>query len=45
MLPLTALTYVWTLAVARIMLGERITVRKMAGVGLILVGAALITLW
>ncbi|MEL4357144.1 MULTISPECIES: EamA family transporter [unclassified Luteococcus] len=41
-LPLTALTYVWTLLIARAFLGERLTWRKLAGVGLILLGVVLI---
>lgn len=43
-LPLTALTYAWTLAIARIVLGESLTWRKLGGVGLILLGVALIGL-
>ena len=43
-LPLTALTYVWTLVIGRWLLGERLTRRKIGGVGLILVGVALISL-
>ncbi|MEL4503950.1 EamA family transporter [Luteococcus sp. H138] len=41
-LPLTALTYVWTLLIARVFLGESLTWRKLAGVGLILLGVLLI---
>lgn len=41
-LPLTALTYVWTLLIARVFLAERLTWRKLLGVGLILLGVLLI---
>lgn len=42
-LPLTALTYVWTLGIARLVLGELLTWRKVLGVALILVGIVLIS--
>lgn len=42
-LPLTALTYVWTLVIARLVLGELLTWRKVMGVALILVGVVLIS--
>lgn len=42
-LPLTALTYVWTLVIARLVLAEQFTWRKLCGVGLILVGVVLIS--
>lgn len=41
--PLTALTYVWTLPISAMFLGERITARKGAGVALILLGVFLLT--
>ena len=37
-LPATALTYLWTLVIARIFLGEALTLGKIAGVGLIVGG-------
>lgn len=36
--PLGALTYVWTLFVSRVLLKEKITFRKVLGIGIILVG-------
>lgn len=41
-LPMTALTYVWTLVIGRVFLGERLTSRKVGGVGLVIVGVVLI---
>ena len=41
-LPLTALTYIWTLAISNAFLAERVTFVKVTGVILILVGAAFI---
>lgn len=41
-LPLTSVTYIWTLCVSRALLGERITVRKLLGVGLIVAGACML---
>ena len=41
--PLTALTYVWTIVLSRLVLGERLTVQKAAGVALILCGVMLLT--
>ncbi|MCI1747021.1 MAG: DMT family transporter [Acidipropionibacterium sp.] len=41
-LPLTALTYVWTLILARLFLGERLNRWKIGGVTAILLGVALI---
>ncbi len=43
-LPLTSITYIWTLLIARLFLGEKITLLKIAGVLLILFGAVFITL-
>lgn len=42
-LPLSAFTYVWTMFLARIKFGEKLTGRKMAGVFLIVVGAVLVS--
>lgn len=42
-LPLSAFTYVWTMFLARIRFGEKLTLRKMAGVFLIVVGALLVS--
>lgn len=41
-LPLGALTYIWTLVIAHKFLGETITKVKIAGVLLVLVGVALV---
>ena len=41
-LPATGLTYVWTLVIARLVLGEALTWRKLTGVGLICGGVLLI---
>ena len=41
--PLTALTYVWTLFVSYLFLKEKISLRKAAGVGCVLVGALLLS--
>lgn len=38
-LPLTSLTYIWTMIVSYTLLGEKITPKKMAGVTLIVIGA------
>lgn len=43
-LPLTSLTYIWTMFLSSRLLGERITRRKLAGVCAILIGAALIAI-
>lgn len=43
-LPLTSLTYVWTLIIGHRMLAETITRRRLAGVLAILVGVSLISL-
>lgn len=42
-LPLSAFTYVWTMFLARIRFGEKLTARKMTGVFLVVVGAALVS--
>jgi drug/metabolite transporter (DMT)-like permease len=41
-LPMTALTYVWTLILARLFIGEKLNARKIAGVAAILGGVVLI---
>ena len=43
-LPLTSLTYIWTMVLSYFILKERITVKKIAGVCLILVGAIIISI-
>lgn len=43
-LPLTSLTYIWTLAISYRLLGERIGKKKVIGVGLILIGAICIAI-
>ena len=42
-LPLTSLTYIWTMVLSYFILKEKITVKKIAGVCLILVGAIIIS--
>ena len=42
--PLGALTYIWTMLISHKFLGERITRQKVIGVLLILIGVALISL-
>ena len=42
-LPLSAFTYVWTMFLARLQFGEKLTKRKMAGVFLVVLGAALVS--
>ena len=42
-LPLTSLTYIWTMVFSYFILKEKITVKKIAGVCLILVGAIIIS--
>lgn len=42
-LPLSAFTYVWTMFLARARFGEKLTLRKIAGVFLIVVGAVLVS--
>ena len=43
-LPLTSLTYIWTMVLSYFILKEKITVKKIAGVCLILVGAIIISI-
>lgn len=43
-LPLTSLTYIWTMCFSKIFLNENITKRKICGVGLILIGAICVSI-
>lgn len=43
-LPLTSLTYIWTMLLSHLVLGERITRRKLGGVALILLGAVCVSM-
>ncbi len=43
-LPLTSLTYIWTMALSYFVLKEKITGRKMLGVALILAGAVVVSM-
>lgn len=43
-LPLTAMTYIWTIIIARVTLGEKITKKKIIGVILIIIGSAFIAM-
>lgn len=43
-LPLTSLTYIWTMFLSYFILKEKITVKKIAGVCLILIGAIIISI-
>lgn len=43
-LPLTAITYIWTMFFSYLILREKITVKKMGGVVLIVVGAILVSI-
>lgn len=43
-LPLTSLTYIWTMILAYLILKERITPKKIGGVILILVGAVCVSI-
>lgn len=43
-LPMTSLTYVWTMFLSSRLLGERVTNRKLAGVALIVAGSVLVSL-
>ncbi|MCM1193814.1 MAG: EamA family transporter [Butyrivibrio sp.] len=42
-LPMSAFTYVWTMFLARIRFGDKLTVKKMAGVFLVVAGAVLVS--
>ena len=41
--PMTAVTYVWSMALSAIFLGERVTRRKLIGVALILAGVLILS--
>lgn len=43
-LPLTSITYIWTMVLSRFILKEKITIKKMAGTILIIVGAVFISI-
>ncbi len=43
-LPLTSLTYMWTMILSYLILNEKITKRKIAGVILILIGAVFVSI-
>lgn len=43
-LPLTSLTYVWTMLLSHKILEEKITIRKVCGVSLVIVGAILVSI-
>lgn len=43
-LPLTSVTYIWTLLISKYKLGEKITYKKIAGVCLILIGSFILSL-
>ena len=43
-LPLTALTYIWTMLLSRFVLKERVTSRKISGIALILIGVVCVSL-
>ena len=43
-LPLTSLTYVWTMIISHLILKEKITIKKILGVVLILVGAVIVSI-
>lgn len=42
-LPLTAITYIWTMILSHLILKEKITIKKMSGVFLIVVGAVCVS--
>lgn len=42
-LPLSAFTYVWTMFLARLRFGEKLTKKKVTGVFLVVLGAALVS--
>ena len=43
-LPLTSLTYIWTMVLSYFILKEKITVKKILGICLVLIGAVIISL-
>ncbi len=42
-LPLTAITYIWTMIFSRVFLFEKISIKKVTGVCLIIIGVFLLT--
>ena len=42
-LPLTSLTYIWTMIISYLILKEKITIKKILGVAFILVGAVFVS--
>lgn len=43
-IPITSITYIWTLIIARIALGEKITSKKIIGIILILIGSIFVAI-
>lgn len=43
-LPLTSITYIWTMIISNYMLNEKITVKKIAGICAILIGVVCVTI-
>ena len=43
-LPLTSVTYIWTMVISYFILKEKISKKKIFGVGLILIGAVLVSM-
>lgn len=43
-LPLTSITYIWTMILSCFVLKERLSLKKMLGVGLIVVGAIIVSI-
>jgi drug/metabolite transporter (DMT)-like permease len=43
-LPLTSITYIWTMIISYFILNERITLRKIIGIGFILFGATMLAI-
>ena len=43
-LPLTSITYIWSMILSYMILKEKITVKKMLGVALILIGAVFVSM-
>ena len=43
-LPLTSLTYIWTMIISYLILKEKITIKKILGVAFILVGAVIVSI-
>lgn len=43
-LPLTSLTYIWTMIISYLILKEKITIKKILGVAFIMVGAVIVSI-